>query len=314
MIRTLRHAAVALAALAGAAPAAAQEARDARLPSMLVPSSWLAEHLGDSGLVVVHVAHARQAAAFDTAHVPGARLLRYDRIAGDVGGVAVELLTPERVRDAFAELGVGDGSRVVLVGEPMSAARAWMTLDWLGLGDRAAVLDGGLAAWRAGGHPLSRERPAAVAPATLTIRPQPERLVDAAWVRARLADPKVALVDARPTEEYTGADGGHMHLLAGHIPGARNLYWERLTVSRDDPRFRPASELRALFEQAGATPDRTVVTYCMIGMRASVTYFVSRLLGYETRFYDGSWDDWSRRGFPAVRGAEPGAPGTPDAR
>ena len=95
-------------------------------------------------------------------------------------------------------------------------------------------------------------------------------------------------------------------MLAGHIPGARNLYWERLLVSREDPRFRPAAELRALFEEAGATPDRTVVAYCMIGMRASVTYFVSRLLGYETRFYDGSWDDWSRRGLPAVRGREPG--------
>jgi len=305
-----RRVVTALVALAAALPthAAALWAQEARLPSMLVPASWLAEHLREPGLVVLHVASARQAAAFDTAHVPGSRFLRYDRIAGDVGGVAVELPTPERVRDAFAELGVGDASRVVLVGDPMSAARAWMTLDWLGMGDRAAVLDGGLTAWRAGGHPLSRERTAAATPARLTIRPQPERVVDAAWVRSRLRDTGVTLVDARPTEEYTGADGGHMHMLAGHIPGARNLYWERLMVSREDPRFRPASEMRALLEQAGAAPDRTVLTYCMVGMRAGVTYFVRRLLGYETRFYDGSWDDWSRRGLPAVRGAEPGAP------
>ena len=309
-----RRLVAALALLAAPAVSAAQAtpaAREAALPSMLVPASWLAEHLRDPGLVVVHVAHARQAAAFDSAHVPGARLLPYDRIAGDVDSVAVELPTAERVRDAFAALGVGDDSRVVLVGDPMSAARAWMTLDWLGMGERAALLDGGLAAWRAGGHPLSREREAAPAPGRLTARPRPDRVVDAAWVRARLADPRVALVDARPADEYTGADGGHRHMLAGHIPGARNLYWERLIVSPQDPRFRPASELRALFEQAGAAPDRIVLTYCMVGMRASVTYFVSRLLGYDTRFYDGSWDDWSRRGLPAVRGAEPG---TPDAR
>ncbi|HEX5830085.1 MAG TPA: rhodanese-like domain-containing protein, partial [Gemmatimonadaceae bacterium] len=118
---------------------------------------------------------------------------------------------------------------------------------------------------------------------------------------------RVALVDARPADEYTGADGGHDHMLAGHIPGARNLYWERLLVSRRDPRFRPIAELRRRFEESGAAPGDTVVSYCLIGMRASVTYFVSRLLGYETRFYDGSWDDWSRRGLPAVKGSAPGS-------
>ena len=94
----------------------------------------------------------------------------------------------------------------------------------------------------------------------------------------------------------------------GHIPGAHNRYWEELVVSRADPRLKPEAELRALFERAGARDDRTVVAYCMIGMRASVAYLASRLLGYETRFYDGSWDDWSRRGLPAVTGAAPGAP------
>ena len=302
--------AIALLALA-AAPAAAQRAAPPTLPSILVSADWLAAHLGDPGLVVLHVLQPRQVAAFEAGHVPGARVLRYDRIAGEVDGLAVELLDAERVRAAFAEAGVGDGSRVVLVGEPMAAARAWMTLDWLGLGDRAALLDGGMTAWRAGRHPVERGAAAPVAPATLAAGPRAERVVDAAWVRARLGDPRVALVDARPPDEYTGADGGRGHLLAGHIPGARNLHWERLLVSRDDPRFRPAAELRALLEQAVAAPDRTVLTYCMIGMRASVTYFASRLLGYDTRFYDGSWDDWSRRGLPAVggRGRERGTEG-----
>ena len=305
--RRLAGALALLALAASPAPVTAQRAAPPTLPSILVSASWLAEHLRDPGLVVLHVLQPRQLAAFEAGHVPGARVLRYDRIAGEVDGLAVELLGAERVRAAFAEAGVGDGSRVVLVGEPMSAARAWLTLDWLGLGDRAAVLDGGMPAWRAGAHPLSRETPA-VQRATLTVRPQADRFVDAAWIRARLGDPAIALVDARPASEYTGSDGGHdgMHR-AGHIPGARNLYWERLMVSRADPRFRPAAELRALLAEAGAAPDRTVVAYCMIGMRASVAYFVSRLLGYETRFYDGSWEDWSRRGLPAVLGAEPGA-------
>lgn len=277
-----------------------------RLPSILVSADWLAEHLRAPDVVVLHVAHARQKAAADTAHVPGSRFLQYDRIAGDAAGVAVELRPADALRQAFADAGVSTASRVVLVGEPMSAARAWVTLDWLGLGDRAAVLDGGMAAWRAGGHPVSRAW-AAHAPGELAVTPQPERFVDAAWVRARLADPAVALVDARPPREYTGEDGGRDHMRPGHIPGAHNLHWEELMVSRADPRLRPEAELRALFERAGAGADRTVVAYCMIGMRASVAYFVSRLLGYETRFYDGSWDDWTRRGLPAVTGSAPGA-------
>ena len=299
-------AALLLLLAAPAAPAAAQE----RLPSILVSADWLAGHLQAPDVVVLHVAHARQRGAADTAHVPGARFLAYDRIATTIDSVAVELRPEEELRQAFADAGVSNGSRVVLVGEPMSAMRAWATLDWLGLGDRAAVLDGGMPAWRAGGHPLSRTW-APAAPGRLAVSPQRERFVDAAWVRARLGDPGIALVDARPAREYTGADGGHDHMAPGHIPGARNLYWEELTLSRADPRLKPEAELRRLFERAGAGEGRTVVAYCMIGMRASVAYFVSRLLGHETRFYDGSWDDWTRRGLPAVTGEAPGAPPQP---
>lgn len=288
-----------------APPALAWNAASDSLPAILVSPAWLAERLGDSTLVVLHVAHRRS--AYDSAHVPGARWLRYEAVAREVNGVPVELPGVDELRAAFEAAGVGDGSRVVLYGDPMSAARAWMTLDYLGLGHRAAVLDGGLVAWRAEGHAVTTKAPR-VARRTLTVRPQPARVVDASWVRARLDQPAVALIDARPENEYTGADGGHggAHA-AGHIPGAHHLYWERLMVSRSDPRFRSEAELRALFEEAGAAPGDTVVAYCFIGMRASVAYFVGRLLGYETRLYDGSWVDWSERKLPVVAGGAPGS-------
>ena len=275
------------------------------LPSILVSTAWLAEHLDDSGLVVLHVAHRRS--EYDAGHVPGARFLEYERIAPEVDGIPVELPSPELLRRAFEDVGVGDGARVVLYGDPMSAARAWATLDWMGLGDRAAVLDGGLAAWRAERRRVTRQAPPPPVRGTLTVHAQPERFVSASWVRERLDDARYALVDARPAREYTGADGGHdgMHA-AGHIPGAHNLYWQELLVSRDDARLRPPAELRARFAQAGVAPGDTVVAYCFIGMRASVTYFVSRLLGFPTRLYDGSWVDWSARALPAVKGAAPG--------
>lgn len=294
-------AALALAPHPVTAPAPAADS----LPSMLVSVDWLAARLDEPGLVVLHVAHQR--APYDSAHVPGARWLRYQSIAREANGLPVELPPVEELRAAFEAVGVGDGSRVILYGDPMSAARAWMTLDYLGLGHRAAVLDGGMPAWRAANRPLATAEPA-ITRGTLTLRPQAERVVSGDWVRARLDQPRVSLVDARPEHEYTGADGGHggQHS-AGHVPGAHNLYWERLMVSRQDPRFRSPAELRALFEGAGVATGDTVVAYCFIGMRASVAYFVSRLLGYETRLYDGSWVDWSARKLPVVAGSAPGS-------
>ncbi|MFH1762766.1 MAG: rhodanese-like domain-containing protein, partial [Gemmatimonadota bacterium] len=99
--------------------------------------------------------------------------------------------------------------------------------------------------------------------------------------------------------EFTGADGGlGGRVNPGHIPSARQLYWENLVVSADRPLFLPAGEMSKLFISAGADPGDTVVTYCQVGLRASVTYMIARMLGYETRFFDGSWRDWGSRDYP----------------
>jgi thiosulfate/3-mercaptopyruvate sulfurtransferase len=87
---------------------------------------------------------------------------------------------------------------------------------------------------------------------------------------------------------------------AGHIDGARQLTWGSLVGP--DGRFLPVGELRAKLTSAGATPGKPVVSYCMIGMRASVVYFVARHLGLDARLYDGSIVDWSRRRLPTKTG------------
>jgi thiosulfate/3-mercaptopyruvate sulfurtransferase len=108
----------------------------------------------------------------------------------------------------------------------------------------------------------------------------------------------MALVDVRPDDEFFGNDtmgGAHA---PGHIAGARQLTWNSLVAA--DGRFLPRDELRRRLDAVGATPGRPVVAYCMVGMRASVVYFVSRLLGHDARLYDGSIVDWSRRRLPTV--------------
>ena len=95
--------------------------------------------------------------------------------------------------------------------------------------------------------------------------------------------------------------GGRVH--AGHIPGAWSMYWEELVESRAVPLLKDHDEARRLFRASGAADGSTVVTYCVVGLRASYAYFVARLLGYDAKLYDGSWRDWGSRDLPFVAGS-----------
>lgn len=307
MIRKARAAACTVATLLAACVPFASRGGDDAPPDLnaeiLVSAEQLAESLQDPELVVLHV--ARERSGYDAGHVPGARFLPLGAIVAERGGVPNELPPVARLDSVFESAGVGDDRRVVLYGDldGLAAARAFFTLDYLGH-RRTAVLDGGLAAWRAEGRPVSREAPAPVAAASFTPAPQPQLVVDAAWVRAHLDSAGVALLDARPAAEYTGETPGDGITRPGHIPGAENLFWRNTLLSGQRPVLRTPAVLRGMFRLAGVESGDTVVTYCRSGVQASHLYFVSRYLGYPTRMYDGSFLDWNRRaGFPVVRGA-----------
>ena len=259
---------------------------------MLVTSEWLAARTADPAVVVLHTGSDR--AEYDRAHIPGARFLPLSAFVAERDGSINELPPVAQLDSVFEAVGVSDGTRVVVYGAPLAAARAFFTLDVLGHGNRTSLLDGGLAGWRAAGRPVSTDAPR-VARGRFTPRPAPERVVDAEWVRLRLREPNVAFVDARPEAQYTGAEAGAGVARGGHIPGAGNLFWERLLQSTQNPVLRDPDSLRAMFRTAGVEPGDLVVTYCRSGMQASYAYFVARYLGYDTKMYDGSFMDWSRR-------------------
>jgi thiosulfate/3-mercaptopyruvate sulfurtransferase len=51
-----------------------------------------------------------------------------------------------------------------------------------------------------------------------------------------------------------------------------------------------------MYDAAGVTPDKTVMTYCQGGYRAAHTYVALRLLGFpDVRTYTGSWKEWGDR-------------------
>ncbi|HZD94878.1 MAG TPA: rhodanese-like domain-containing protein [Candidatus Sulfotelmatobacter sp.] len=123
---------------------------------MIVSAEWLAQHLKDPKVVVLHVAEKRS--EYDSGHIPGARFLALEDF---IAGEDAELPVPEKLKETFEKLGVSDDSRVVVYTTswyPM-AGRAYYTLDYLGHGDHTALLDGGIIEWRAENRPLEKEPP-----------------------------------------------------------------------------------------------------------------------------------------------------------
>ncbi|MBK8594612.1 MAG: sulfurtransferase [Holophagales bacterium] len=304
-MRTTRTALTLLAILSlarGAAlakePTAASNSRE----SMLVTVAWLAQHLSDPGLVLLHVGDKVE---YEAWHIPGARYVAVSDISVSDrtgGGLTLEMPSAEELRQRLAALGISDGSRIVVYpGKDWlsPATRVMFTLDYAGLGARAALLDGGMDAWVAEGHPVTASVPA---PGAGTLSPLKTRpiVVDAGRVREALGRPGFAVVDGRSVSYYDGIDTGgarEKRHCTGHIAGAGNAPFS--AVFDDDQKLRSPEELAALLAKAGVKEGDTVIAYCHIGQQATAVLFAARTLGHPVMLYDGSFEDWSRRaGFP----------------
>ncbi|HKD81767.1 MAG TPA: sulfurtransferase [Candidatus Angelobacter sp.] len=264
---------------------------------MVVTTEWLASHLHDPDLVVLSVGSTPE--FYSQGHIPGARQILLSEIAVTRDGIPNELPPVAKLQAVFAAAGVSNHSHVVLYGDRFNllAARAYFTLDYLGVAQRTSLLDGGIDKWRAEGRPLSNQTVNAK-PARLAVAPRPAILVDTRTMR-KLAEQKVALIDARPSKEFTGEQLSEDVRKAGHIPGASSLYWMDMLISRENPVLRPEAELRQMYAQARAVAGQPLVTYCRTGMQSSFDYFVAKYLGYEPSMYDASFYEWSQKDLPA---------------
>jgi thiosulfate/3-mercaptopyruvate sulfurtransferase len=276
---------------------------------LLVDPSWLAEHLEEVIVADVRWSPAggtdEAERAFAAGHIPGAVFLDVDRdLAGSPfadGPGRHPLPTPAAFARTLSASGIGDDDDVVVYDDVRGsvAARLWWMLDVTGR--RAAVLDGGMQAWRG---PIDTGPPRPRPSAHAAVRPWPaDRVVDADDVAGVLDRGDAPVIDAREAERYRG-DVEPFDPVAGHIPGARSAPW---TGNVDaDGRFLPPEGLRDRYRALGITSAGTAVAYCGSGVTSCHDLFALRLAGLgDARLYEGSWSDWvSDRDRPVAVGQD----------
>jgi thiosulfate/3-mercaptopyruvate sulfurtransferase len=262
----------------------------------LVSTAWLADHLHDRGLIIFHIGDRTTRTVYDSVHIPGAQFLAplsefsTPRVEGSL---TLELPSAATLDSILESKGISDDSRIVLYNAKQyfsPTSRAFFTLEYMGLGGRVSILDGGLEAWRGEGRPVSAEIPK-VTPGRLTPQVHPEIVADADYVKTHLTDQRVRIVDARDTAFFNGRETRQGR--NGHIQGATNIPFTTMVDSAG--KFLTPVQLKASFAAAGIKDGQTVVTYCHIGQQASLVWFVAKYLGFNAKLYDGSFQDWAAR-------------------
>lgn len=251
------------------------------LPGILVGPDWLGERLGRPGVRVVDL---RDAEAHGSGHIPGAVSLDLEALGTTAHGLDNVLLGPSDFAALMASIGISNGDAVVAYDDQwgLAAARLVWALHRYGH-ERAAVLDGGWDRW------VEEGREVAVGPKSwpeghFAAVPRPEVLAERGWIRERLADGVLRILDTRTAAEYAG----------GHIPGAASWDWFNAVPPGSWDAAKGASELLDEWSALGLRPSDEVVVYCRSGMRAAHTWVVLRHAGFDrVRLYDGSWQEWS---------------------
>jgi len=280
------------------APAtAAPNARSASAAPMLVSTAWVAKHRADRDLVILHVGTKAQ---YDSGHVDGSRIVSLEDIAlpQQQGQLTLQMAGAEQLTAWAVRNGIGDRTRVIVVPHDFnlqSATRVYFTLAYLGVGDRASLMDGGYQAWKKEARAVSTAMPAPAAAVTFTPRIRPELIALMSQVATATQDASRHIVDARLTRFYNGDGGGYPR--AGHIPTAVNI---PISAVSQNGYFLPSNNLAELFAAQQVGKSKPVITYCHIGQQATLLWFVATMLGHDARMFDGSFQEWSGSTNPVV--------------
>jgi thiosulfate/3-mercaptopyruvate sulfurtransferase len=264
-------------------------------PEALVDADWVQAHQNDPKVRLIEV--DVDTSAYDQGHIPGAVAFNWQKELQDQ--IVRAPVSKARLEELLSSVGVEKDTTIVLYGDNNNWFAAWALwlLKYYGHND-VRLLDGGRVKWLAEKREITTEIPSYPRTSYHAEEPHTEVRALRDQVIASVGRAGIALVDVRSPAEYSGELLAPANLpqegaqRGGHIPGAANIPWAQAV--REDGTFKPADELKSLYQGKGITSDKDVIAYCRIGERSSHTWFVlNYLLGYDhVRNYDGSWTEW----------------------
>jgi thiosulfate/3-mercaptopyruvate sulfurtransferase len=264
-------------------------------PESIVETEWVAQHLNDPGVRIIE--SDEDPLLYAMGHIPGA--VQVDWFTTLQHPLRRDFITKEQFEELCSSLGIANDTTLVFYGDKSNwfACYALWLFQYYGH-QNAKIMNGGRLKWEQEKRPLTKDVPSY--PRTTYKAKEPDKSIRAFRDEVLTqSNERKPLVDVRSPKEYTGE---LLHMpnypqegatRGGHIPGAVNIPWA-MAVNETDSTFKPAEELRALYEGQGIKPDEKVIAYCRIGERSSLTWFVLKyLLGYpNVKNYDGSWTEW----------------------
>jgi len=285
------------ATLTGSVYQAEEPMSDYAHPEVLVETDWVAENLDNPRIRLVECNH--DPLLYHTGHLPGA--VRLDWMTDLSDPIRRDLPDAPRFAQMLTARGINNKTTLIFYGDQYNwwATYAFWVCKLFGHAD-ARIMNGGRAKWLAEGRPLTRaggaERDSEAHQYNAPTRDDSAFRATYRQVPARIGQPDSALVDVRTAQEYGGAAPPTPELpqtlRGGHIPTAVNIPWARLV--NPDSSFKRREEFTRIFDEGGITPEKEVISYCLMGGLSSHTWFVlTWLLGYpRVRNYDGGWSEW----------------------
>jgi len=268
----------------------------------IVTTEWLSKHLHDKNIVLIEIGSRED---YDKRHLPCAVFMETKDISTPRGeGLTLQVPSMEKLIASFEKAGVSDNSRIILYyGNDWitPTTRFFLTLDYMGFGDKTSILDGGLPQWLKENREVTAKPTIEKRGNIKTARAHPDIIAGVDYVAQNVDNPALQIIDARTENYYSGADTNYTR--PGHIKGATSIPFPSLTTDNEPYLFKSKEELKKIFDNANPNNSKNIICYCHIGQQATLVYFIGSYLGYNMKLYDGSYQEWDKKADLPVMGA-----------